>query len=151
MAIRKLRVEGDSILRKKSREVEKIDDRLLELLDDMLETMYENDGIGLAAVQVGILRRIVVIDIGEGPIKLINPVIVEKTGSQIFTEGCLSVPGKNGNVERPEKVVAEYMDEKGEKQSVVGEGLKAVCLSHELDHLNGILFIDKVIKEEIDE
>jgi len=151
MAIRKLRVEGDSILRKKSREVEKIDDRLLELLDDMLETMYENDGVGLAAVQVGILRKIVVIDIGEGPIKLINPVIVEKSGSQIFTEGCLSVPGKNGNVERPERVVAEYMDEKGENQSVVGEGLKAVCLSHELDHLNGILFIDKVIKEDVNE
>jgi peptide deformylase len=151
MAIRKLRVEGDSILRKKSREVEKIDGRLLELLNDMLETMYENDGVGLAAVQVGILRRIVVINIGEGPIKLINPVIVEKTGSQIFTEGCLSVPGKNGDVERPEKVVVEYMDENGENQTVAGEGLMAVCLSHELDHLNGILFIDKVIEEDIDE
>lgn len=121
------------------------------MLDDMLETMYDNDGIGLAAVQVGILRRIVVIDIGEGPVKLINPVIVEKTGSQIFTEGCLSVPGKNGDVERPEKVVVEYMDENGENQTVAGEGLKAVCLSHELDHLNGVLFIDKVIKEEINE
>lgn len=151
MAIRKLRVEGDSILRKKSREVEKIDGRLLELLNDMLETMYENDGVGLAAVQVGILRRIVVINIGEGPIKLINPVIVEKTGSQIFTEGCLSVPGKNGDVERPEKVVVEYMDENGENQTVAGEGLMAVCLSHELDHLNGILFIDKVIEEDINE
>ena len=151
MAIRKLRVEGDSILRKKSREVEKIDGRLLELLNDMLETMYENDGVGLAAVQVGILRRIVVINIGEGPIKLINPFIVEKTGSQIFTEGCLSVPGKNGDVERPEKVVVEYMDENGENQTVAGEGLMAVCLSHELDHLNGILFIDKVIEEDINE
>jgi peptide deformylase len=151
MAIRKLRVEGDSILRKKSREVEKIDDRLLELLNDMLETMYENDGVGLAAVQVGILRRIVVINIGEGPIKLINPVIVEKTGSQIFTEGCLSVPDKNGDVERPEKVVVEYMDENGDIQTITGDGLKAVCLSHELDHLEGILFIDKVIKEETNE
>ncbi len=151
MAIRKLRVEGDSILRKKSREVEKIDGRLLELLNDMLETMYENDGVGLAAVQVGILRRIVVINIGEGPIKLINPFIVEKTGSQIFTEGCLSVPDKNGDVERPEKVVVKYMDENGENQTVAGEGLMAVCLSHELDHLNGILFIDKVIEEDINE
>ncbi|SHI73134.1 peptide deformylase [Dethiosulfatibacter aminovorans DSM 17477] len=151
MAIRKLRVEGDSILRKRSREVEKIDGRILDLLDDMLETMYENDGVGLAAVQVGILRRVVVIDVGEGPVKLINPVIVEKSGSQIFTEGCLSVPGKNGDVERPGKVVVEYMDEKGENQTMEGEGLKAVCLSHELDHLNGILFIDKVIKEESNE
>lgn len=151
MAIRKLRIEGDSILRKRSREVEKIDDRLLELLDDMLETMYENDGIGLAAVQVGILRRAVVIDIGEGPMKLINPVIIKKTGNQIFTEGCLSVPGKNGDVERPEKVIIEYMDENGEHKTLEGEGLKAVCFSHELDHLNGVLFIDKVIKEEINE
>jgi peptide deformylase len=149
MAIRKLRVEGDEILRKRSRDVEKLDDRLKELLDDMLETMYENDGIGLAAVQVGILRKVVVIDIGQGPMKLLNPTIVERSGSQIFTEGCLSVPGKNGDVERPEKVVVEYMDENGDDQKIEAEGLMAVCLSHELDHLNGVLFIDKVIKEEV--
>ena len=146
MAIRKLRIEGDEILRKKSKKIEKIDDRLLTLLDDMVETMYENDGIGLAAVQVGVLKRAVVMDIGEGPIKILNPRIIENSGEQVFTEGCLSVPEVNGDVLRPEKVTMEYMTIEGKTETMVAEGLKAVCLCHEIDHLNGVLFIDKIIK-----
>lgn len=151
MAIRNLRTEGDEILRKKSKEVENIDERVLVLLDDMLETMYENDGIGLAAVQVGVLKRLVVIDLGEGPLKLINPKILNEEGKQVFTEGCLSVPGENGNVERPLKISVEYTDIEGQKQIIEAEELKAVCLCHEIDHLNGILFIDKVIEDEENE
>jgi peptide deformylase len=146
LAIRKLRIEGDEILRKKSKKIEKIDDRLLTLLDDMVETMYENDGIGLAAVQVGVLKRAVVMDIGEGPIKILNPRIIENSGEQVFTEGCLSVPEVNGDVLRPEKVTMEYMTIEGKTETMVAEGLKAVCLCHEIDHLNGVLFIDKIIK-----
>jgi peptide deformylase len=151
LAIRNLRTEGDEILRKKSKEVENIDERVLVLLDDMLETMYENDGIGLAAVQVGVLKRLVVIDLGEGPLKLINPKILNEEGKQVFTEGCLSVPGENGNVERPLKISVEYTDIEGQKQIIEAEELKAVCLCHEIDHLNGILFIDKVIEDEENE
>lgn len=146
MAIRKLRIEGDEILRKKSKKIEKIDDRLITLLDDMVETMYENDGIGLAAVQVGVLKRAIVMDIGEGPVKIINPRIIENSGEQVFTEGCLSVPEVNGDVLRPEKVTMEYMTVEGKTETMVAEGLKAVCLCHEIDHLNGVLFIDKIIK-----
>jgi peptide deformylase len=147
MAIRKLRLEDDSILRKKSRKVEKIDDRLLILLEDMLETMYENEGIGLAAVQVGVLKRAVVMDVGEGPVKMINPTIQNTSGEQIFTEGCLSIPEKNGDVKRPEKVTVTFMNTQGETESMDAEGLKAVCICHELDHLDGVLFIDKVIPD----
>ncbi len=146
MAIRKLRIEGDEILRKKSRKVEKIDDRLITLLDDMVETMYENDGIGLAAVQVGVLKRAIVMDIGEGPVKILNPKIIEISGEQVFTEGCLSVPEVNGDVLRPEKVILEYLNVDGNTETMEAEGLKAVCLCHEIDHLNGVLFIDKIIK-----
>lgn len=146
MAIRKLRIDGDEILRKKSRKVEKIDDRLMTLLDDMVETMYENDGIGLAAVQVGILKRAIVMDVGEGPVKILNPRIIENEGEQIFTEGCLSVPTVNGDVIRPEKVKMEYMTIEGNMEIMEADGLKAVCLCHEIDHLNGVLFTDKIIK-----
>jgi peptide deformylase len=146
LAIRKLRIEGDEILRKKSKKIEKVDDRLITLLDDMVETMYENDGIGLAAVQVGVLKRAIVMDIGEGPVKILNPRIIENSGEQVFTEGCLSVPEVNGDVLRPEKVTMEYMTLEGKTETMVAEGLKAVCLCHEIDHLNGVLFIDKIIK-----
>jgi len=146
LAIRKLRIEGDEILRKKSRKVEKIDDRLITLLDDMVETMYENEGIGLAAVQVGVLKRAIVMDIGEGPVKILNPKIIEISGEQVFTEGCLSVPEVNGDVLRPEKVMLEYLSVDGNTETMEAEGLKAVCLCHEIDHLNGVLFIDKIIK-----
>lgn len=137
-------------LRKKSREVEKIDDRITTLLDDMAETMYEANGVGLAAPQVGVLKRIVVIDVGEGLIELINPVITYKKGEQIGAEGCLSVPGKAGTVARPEKVKVRAKNRNGEEINIDAEGLLAVALCHEIDHLSGTLFIDSVI-EYIDE
>lgn len=148
MALRSIRKNGDELLRKKSKEVNEINKRELTLFEDMLETMYEADGIGLAAPQVGILKRLVVIDIGEGPFKLVNPEIIEAQGSCIDSEGCLSVPGEQGNVERPEKVKVTAKNEKGEAVEIIAEGLLARALCHEIDHLNGILFIDKVIPEE---
>jgi len=151
MAIRKLRYEGDTILRKKSREITEINDRIKTLLDDMLETMYENDGVGLAAPQVGILRRAIVIDIGDGPIKLINPEIIEEEGEFIDVEGCLSIPNKAGTVKRPERVKVKYLDENGESKIIEGTGLLSKALCHEIDHLNGILFIDKMIEEILPE
>lgn len=147
MALRQIRVDGDPLLRKKSREITKIDDRIKILLDDMVETMYDANGVGLAAPQVGILRRCVVIDVGQGPVKMINPVIVEKDGSDVDIEGCLSIPGFNATVERPERVKAEYTDENGERQEVEAEGLFARAICHELDHLDGVLFKDIYIDE----
>ena len=148
MALRNIRKHGDEILRKNCRKVDKITKRALILLDDMLETMYEADGVGLAAPQVGILKRIVVIDVGDGPIKLINPEIIDAQGSSIDMEGCLSLPGEQGAVERPEKVKVAAKNENGEDVEIIGEGLFAIALCHEIDHLNGILFIDKVIPEK---
>lgn len=148
MALRKIRKEGDEVLRKKSKEVDVINDRILDLLNDMAETMYENDGVGLAAPQVGVLKRVIVVDTegGKGLCKLINPRIVCEEGEQSKAEGCLSVPGVYGEVKRPQKVVVEALTEKGEKTRVTGEGLLAVALCHEIDHLDGILFKDKVVK-----
>ena len=150
MAIRQLRYVNDPILRKKSREITKIDDRIKTLLDDMVETMHENEGVGLAAPQVGILRKAIVIDIGEGILKLINPEITEKEGENLDVEGCLSVPDRAGKVLRPEKVKVKYLDTDGKEQTIEGNGLLARALCHEIDHLNGILFIDKIV-EEIEE
>ncbi len=149
MALRQIRYEDDPILRKKSREVTNVNDRIKTLLEDMAETMYENEGVGLAAPQVGILRRVVVIDVGGGLLKLINPEIIEEDGEVIDIEGCLSLPDRAGKVKRPEYVKVKYLDLEGNEQIVEGEGLLARALCHEIDHLNGILFIDKVI-EEID-
>jgi len=146
MALRNIRKDGDEILRKKSRNVDVIDDKVKELLRDMAETMYAADGVGLAAPQVGILKRIVVIDIGEGLIELINPAIVEQSGEQIEVEGCLSVPGLQGEVRRPEKVTVKALDADGKEITIKGEGLLAIALCHEIDHLDGILFIDKAIR-----
>ncbi|WP_113672088.1 peptide deformylase [Vallitalea guaymasensis] len=147
MAIRNIRVVPDEILRKKSKEVECVDKKILMLLDDMADTMYNTgNGAGLAAPQVGILKRLVVIDMGEGLIKLINPRIVESSGKQEVTEGCLSVPGKWGRLKRPAKVKVEALNEKNEKFTIVGTGDLAKCLCHEIDHLEGILFIDKAIE-----
>ncbi len=148
MAVRQIRQEGDPILRKKSREIEKIDDRVLELLDDMYETLKKSDdGIGIAAPQVGVLKRAIVIDLGEeeknGPYKLINPKIVKSKGEQVCREGCLSVPGVLGDVIRPSEVVVEALNEKGEKVKIKGKEILAVVLCHEIDHLDGVLFIDK--------
>ena len=147
MAIRQLRYEGDPILRKKSRIVEKIDDKIKILLDDMVDTMYKEEGVGLAAPQVGILKQVIVIDVGDGPIKLVNPEIIEQEGECIDIEGCLSVPGENGNVNRPKRVKVRYFDFDGNKQTIEGTDLLARALCHEIDHLNGILFIDRVIKD----
>ncbi|EPY2308842.1 MULTISPECIES: peptide deformylase [Clostridium] len=145
MAIRNIRKYGDELLRKKSRKIEKIDDRILTLLEDMAETMYSAEGVGLAAPQVGILKRVVVIDVGEGLIKLINPEIIETEGSQKDVEGCLSVPGEQGEVERPYKVKVKALNEKGEEIVLEGEELLARAFCHEIDHLDGVLFVDKVI------
>lgn len=148
MAIRTIRTYDDDILRKKSRVVDEINPRILLLVKDMKETMYKSKGIGLAAPQVGILKRIVVIDIGDGPIALINPEIVEMKGSQIDNEGCLSIPGVQKNVDRPETVKVKALSENGEETVIDGEGLLARALCHEIDHLDGILFIDKAIESE---
>lgn len=145
MALRNIRTLEDEILRKKSRTVENIDDKVLELLKDMAETMYSTGhGAGLAAPQIGILKRIVVIDMGDGLINLINPEVVKAEGSQEVVEGCLSIPGKWGRLTRPARVSVKALNEKGEEVYIEGEGDLAKCLCHEVEHLDGILFIDKV-------
>ena len=147
MAIRNLRLEGDEILSKKSREVEVIDEKIQTLIDDMIETMHKYNGVGLAAVQVGILKRIVVIDLydDKGPIVLINPVIIKEKGEQEVEEGCLSFPNQFAKIIRPAEVVAEYTDRDGKRMRVKAKELLAQAISHELDHLEGKLFIDKII------
>lgn len=146
MAIRNIRKDGDEILRKRSREVEEINDKILTLLKDMADTMYAADGAGLAAPQVGVLKRIVVIDIGDGLVELINPVIRSQSGRQTTIEGCLSIPGLWGEVERPSHVVVEALNPKGEKIVIEAEGFMTQALCHEIDHLDGILFKDKVTR-----
>ena len=151
MAIRRILREGDETLRKISRPITEIDKRLKTLLDDMADTMYAADGVGLAAPQVGILRRVVVIDVGEGLLELINPKIVEVEGSCVDVEGCLSVPGRKATVERPERAVVQAINRKGQLIEVEGTGLLARALCHELDHLDGILYVDKIIEDVTDE
>ncbi|HCX63874.1 MAG TPA: peptide deformylase [Eubacteriaceae bacterium] len=145
MALRNIRTDEDPALRKKAKEIDKVSDRIKQLQEDMLETMYDAQGVGLAANQIGVLRRIVVIDIGEGPITLINPTIIEEKGEQIEREGCLSVPGKTGCVKRPNYVKVSYTDIDGKDQITEGEELLAIAICHELDHLDGILFTDKLV------
>ena len=147
MAIRNLRYDRDEILKKKSREVEVIDDKLQELIDDMIETMHKYNGVGLAAVQVGILKRVIVIDLydDKGPIVLINPVIIKVKGEQEVDEGCLSFPNQFAKVKRPAEVVAEYTDRNGKRMKVKAKELLAQAISHEVDHLNGEVFMDKII------
>lgn len=146
MALREIRKNGDEILTKVCKEVKDFDSKLAILLDDMYDTMSACDGVGLAAPQIGILRRAVVIDIGEGKIELINPVISATEGTQNGSEGCLSVPGVYGEVERPYKVTAEAYDRNGKKFKITGEGLLARAICHEVDHLDGKLFLKKVTK-----
>ncbi len=146
MALREIRLDGDPILRKISKEITDINDRIKILLDDMVETMDNADGVGLAAPQVGVLRRAIVIDVGEGPIKLINPELVEKSGECIDVEGCLSVPSKSGKVKRPEWVKVNYLDVNGIENIIEGTGLLARALCHEIDHLDGILYTDLAIE-----
>ena len=143
MALRNIVKEGDEVLRKKCRPVDKIDDRILTILDDMAETLYDAGGVGLAAPQVGILRRIVVIDVGEGLIELINPEIIESEGEISDSEGCLSIPGKYGEVVRPERVKVKALDREGKEVTYEGTELLARAFCHEIDHLDGILYIDK--------
>lgn len=146
MAIRNIVKEGDEILTKVCRPVEKFDEKLAMLLDDMADTLKDADGCGLAAPQVGILRRVCIVDVGEGIIELINPVIVEKKGRQEDLEGCLSCPGDWGVTRRPKKVTVRAQDRHGKEFTVSGEDLKARALCHEIDHLDGILFRSHVIR-----
>lgn len=147
MAIRVVRENGDEILRKKSREVESIDDKIREILDDMVETLHKYNGVGLAGPQIGILKRIIVIDLydDEEPMKLINPAIVKEKGKQEVEEGCLSFPNQYGKIIRPAEVTVEALNENGEKVKIKAKELLAQALCHEIDHLNGILFVDKIL------
>jgi peptide deformylase len=155
LAIRYIRKIGDPILRKKAKPVTEINSHIITILEDMADTMYLNDGVGLAANQIGVLRRLVVIDVGEGLLELINPEIIYEEGEQIGPEGCLSIPGVYGEVKRPQKVKVKYLDRDGNIRELVGEDLLARALCHEIDHLEGVLFVDKVIryldKEELKE
>ena len=144
MAIRSIVKVGDPVLSKKCREVENIDDRIITLLDDMIDTLYDSGGVGLAAPQVGVRKRIAVIDVGDGLIELINPEIVSTEGTQNDLEGCLSLPGKWGYVERPKKVTVRAMDRTGDVYEYEGEDLLARAFCHELEHLDGILFSSHV-------
>ncbi len=147
MALRKVMLEGEPVLRKKAREVSRFDDRLKELAGDMIETMHANDGVGLAANQVGVLKRVFVMNIGDenGDVIVVNPRLLEQHGSAVNTEGCLSIPGYFGEVERPERVVLEAEDAEGKTFQRELTGLGAICVCHEMDHLDGILYRDRAV------
>ena len=145
MAIRQIRKWGDSILTKQAKEITEMNGRISALIDDMLETMYEADGVGLAAPQVGILRRIAVVDIGDGPIVLVNPQIIEEDGEQTGDEACLSLPGKAGEVKRPNHVIVHAFDKEMEEYEIEGEELLARALCHEIEHLDGHMYMEHVI------
>lgn len=147
MAIRNIVKIGDDVLRKTCRTQMTFDEKLATILDDMAETMYKAEGVGLAAPQIGILRRFCVVDVGDGLIELINPVITEKSGSQTGSEGCLSIPERFEEVERPLKVTVRAQDRNGNNIVVTAEGFKARAFCHEIDHLDGVLYIDRVKKD----
>ena len=144
MGIRQIRELGDDILRKKSKPVTQMTLRTKILIHDMLDTLYDAEGVGLAAPQVGVLKRLVIVDVGDGPIIMLNPEIIAVDGEQTGYEGCLSVPGKMGTVTRPNVVTVRYQDENMEWQEVTGTELKARAFCHEIDHLDGIVYVDKV-------
>ena len=144
MALRQIRIQGDAVLEKKCREITEMTPRIEELIGDMLDTMYDACGVGLAGPQVGVLKRICVIDVGEGPIVLINPVILSTDGEQTGDEGCLSLPGKAGQVTRPNHVVVRALDENMEERELEGEGLLARAFCHEIDHLDGHMYTELV-------
>ena len=148
MALREIRKDGDPILRKICKEVEQVDGRVKALLDDMAETMYAANGVGLAAPQIGIMKRIVVLDDGEGLIEMINPVIVSKSGKQVTQEGCLSIPKMFGDVERPAKIKVKALDRDGIERTYNANGFLAVIMCHEIDHLDGVLYKDKATNIE---
>ena len=143
MSLRKIRIIGDELLRKKSREINAIDDRILELLDDMKDTMYNHEGVGLAAPQVGVLRRVVIVDVGQGLYEFINPRITKQEGVVTMTEGCLSVPEDIGEVIRPQHIAIRALDRKGKEFELEATDYFARAICHEIDHLDGILFLDK--------
>lgn len=147
MAIRQIRMSDDEILRKQSRVVEVVDEKIKELLDDMVETMHKYNGVGLAGPQVGILKRVIVIDLYDGskPLKLVNPEIIKAKGEQEVEEGCLSFPNEYAKIIRPKEVTVTALNEEGKKVKIVGKDLLAQALAHEIDHLNGILFVDNMI------
>ena len=144
MALRQIRIQGDPVLEKKCREITEMTPKLQTLIEDMLDTMYDAMGVGLAAPQVGILKRVVVIDVGEGPIVMINPEIIETSGEQTGDEGCLSLPGKAGCVTRPNYVKARFLGEDMQEYEIEGEELLARAICHELDHLDGHMYTEKV-------
>lgn len=148
MAIRNIRTDDDPILRKKSRIVETFDEKLWQLLDDMKDTMYQAEGVGLAAVQVGILKRVVLVDVGDGLMELINPEIIDVDGEQFGAEGCLSLPGKSGYTIRPMTVKVKAQNRNGNWCVYKGSELKARAFCHEIEHLDGILYIDKLCTQE---
>lgn len=151
MALRQIRKKGEDVLAKRCKDVTEITPSILTLLDDMAETMYGADGVGLAAPQVGILKRIIVIDVGDGIVELINPEILEESGEQVGTEGCLSVPGILGEVSRPNYIKVKALDRNGKEIIVEDTELMARALCHEIDHLNGVLFTERVIRYLHDE
>ena len=144
MALRQIRMAGDPVLEKTCREITEVTPKIRELIDDMFETMYEANGVGLAGPQVGILKRIVTIDTGEGPLVMINPRIIESSGSQTGEEGCLSLPGKSGVVTRPDYVKARAFDEEMQEYEIEGHDLLARAICHELDHLDGHMYTELV-------
>ncbi|EGW37506.1 peptide deformylase [Desulfosporosinus sp. OT] len=144
MALRQLRFFDDDILRKKCKFVDLIDDKIRQILNDMADTMYKEHGGGLAAPQIGILKRLVVVDMGQGLIKLVNPTIIQQEGTQEVVEGCLSIPNILGKLKRPQKVMVQALNENGEQIILTGQGDLAKCYCHEIDHLEGILFTDLV-------
>ena len=144
MALRQIRIQGDAVLEKKCREITEMTPRIKELIGDMLDTMYDACGVGLAGPQVGVLKRLCVIDVGEGPIVLINPVILSSDGEQTGGEGCLSLPGKAGQVTRPNHVVVRALDENMQERELEGEGLLARAFCHEIDHLDGHMYTELV-------
>lgn len=146
MAVRNIVKKGDDVLRKVCRSQLTFDDRLAVMLDDMAETMYKADGCGLAASQIGILRRVCIVDVGDGLVELVNPVIIEKSGVQEEEEGCLSFPGEYGKTRRPMHVTVRAQNRNGETFTVEGSGLKARALCHEIDHLDGIVYKDRLIR-----
>ena len=144
MALRQIRIHGDAILSKKCREIKEMTPRIRELIDDMLDTMYDASGVGLAGPQVGVLKRVCGIDIGDGPIVMVNPVLISSDGEQTGDEGCLSLPGKAGQVTRPNHVVVRAMDENMEERILEGEELLARAMCHEIEHLDGHMYTEKV-------
>ena len=147
MALRKIRTGSDPVLRKICKPVGAVNQSILTLIDDMADTMYNAEGVGLAAPQVGVLRRVVVVDVGDGLVELINPQIIQSSGVQLGPEGCLSIPGASASVERPSYVKVKALNRNGEEVIVEGKDFMARAICHELDHLDGILYIDKAVSE----